>query len=314
MLTERAHDAIKYVFDQKTAVLREELITDVKALNNNLFCRKLISNDVMTEWNIDTTLQTIRNRLRNRKVAEKTFKGFKEAVNDITSKSHLVDELSQAFAAAERSKVLTRLSLARRRRSNRLQNEMTQDVTGSSEEEEQAMEVDVDEPIDQESSDDGTGMSEEVNIQVKCDDLKKWVTKLQRKNKKQVTNQSSQIKRLEEELKRAEEKRKRAEEELKRAEEDRKRAEEDRKRADEERIRAEEERIRAEEDRKRAEEDRKRAEEERDRAEEERDREKENARLKQFWGHQEIKKAREAEKKAVQDLQEHKKQKWCYIM
>lgn len=196
-------------------------------------------------------------------MAEKTLKGFIDAVNEIPPKSHLTVQLSQVLYAGKKSRVLTRQLPAKQCCSNAKQlgegrmasnsecgtwpqNGMTQDVTDSTGDEEQAMEVMVDEPINQESSDDGAGIPEQAKTQLlqeECDKLKEWVKKLQqekivsenalheklfqlkecdmiiKENKKKLSDQLSQIKRKEEEIKMAEEKIKWGEEEIKRGEE-----------------------------------------------------------------------------------------------
>ena len=98
MATERAR-AIRNVFISSTDKLRRELMIEVKDLNSKLISRCLISDAVLREQDIDTTLQEIRGRLHNQEVAEETFQGFVEAVNEISSKSHLAKQMLQALDA-----------------------------------------------------------------------------------------------------------------------------------------------------------------------------------------------------------------------
>ena len=98
MATERAR-AIRNVFISNTDKLRRELMLEVKDLNSKLISRCLISDAVLRVQDIDTTLQEIRGRLHNKEVAEETFQGFVEAVNEISSKSHLAKQMLQAFDA-----------------------------------------------------------------------------------------------------------------------------------------------------------------------------------------------------------------------
>ena len=72
---------------------------EVKDLNSKLISRCLISDAVLREQDIDTTLQEIRGRLHNKEVAEETFQGFVEAVNEISSKSHLAKQMLQELDA-----------------------------------------------------------------------------------------------------------------------------------------------------------------------------------------------------------------------
>ena len=72
---------------------------EVKDLNSKLISRCLISDAVLREQDIDTTLQEVRGRLQNQEVAEETFQGFVEAVNEISSKSHLAKQMLQALDA-----------------------------------------------------------------------------------------------------------------------------------------------------------------------------------------------------------------------
>ena len=98
MATEKAR-AIRNVFISNTDKLRRELMIEVKDLNSKLISRCLISDAVLREQDIDTTLQEIRGRLHNKEVAEETFQGFVEAVNEISSKSHLAKQMLQALDA-----------------------------------------------------------------------------------------------------------------------------------------------------------------------------------------------------------------------
>ena len=62
MATERAR-AMRNVFISNTDKLRRELMIEVKDLNSKLISRCLISDAVLREQDIDTTLQEIRGRL-----------------------------------------------------------------------------------------------------------------------------------------------------------------------------------------------------------------------------------------------------------
>ena len=94
---ERRFQAMAVVFKRKTDILRQELGLEITTLNSKLFSKGLISETVMDAKNIDTTLGDIRNSLKNKAIAEKTFEGFKEVVSDINSKSHLATQLSLAI-------------------------------------------------------------------------------------------------------------------------------------------------------------------------------------------------------------------------
>ena len=104
---ERRCQAMEVVFKRKTDILRQELGLEITALNSKLFSKGLISETVIDAKNIDTTLGDIRNSLKNKAIAEKTFEGFKEVVSDISSKSHLATQLSLAIAEELKEELVT---------------------------------------------------------------------------------------------------------------------------------------------------------------------------------------------------------------
>ena len=170
MATENAW-ALRKVFTTSTDKLRQELMIEVKDLNSKLFSRCLISDTVLREQDINTTLQEIRGRLHNEEVAEETFLEFIKAVREIHSKFHLAEQLLHDCQCNKISAPLRRIhhegnlvnistSSYRQSEDNKVasnseggswpQNEMTrqEDAIDSSEDEEQAMEVMLAEPSD----------------------------------------------------------------------------------------------------------------------------------------------------------------------
>ena len=107
---ERRCQAMEVVFKRKTDILRQELGLEITTLNSKLFSKGLISETVMDAKNIDTTLGDIRNSLKNKAIAEKTFEGFKEVVSDISSKSHLATQLSLAIMEELKEELVTTYS------------------------------------------------------------------------------------------------------------------------------------------------------------------------------------------------------------
>ena len=89
----RRCEAYSIVFEENTDKLRNELQLEVNDLNSKLLSKRLISETVYNAKDIDVTLRAIRKSLKNTSIAEKTFDGFRESLNDITSKAHLATTL-----------------------------------------------------------------------------------------------------------------------------------------------------------------------------------------------------------------------------
>ena len=76
-----------------TDCLHQELHPEVNSLNNKLFSRGLISEEIMDKMDISMTLSAIRRRLENGTLTESTFNEFISAVAEIASKAHLKNML-----------------------------------------------------------------------------------------------------------------------------------------------------------------------------------------------------------------------------
>ena len=93
----RRCEAMRIVFERNTDKFRQELKIEINDLNSKLLSKRLISESVMEAKNIDVTLEAMRSTLTNKDNTERAFDGFREAVSEITSKSHLANDMSKAL-------------------------------------------------------------------------------------------------------------------------------------------------------------------------------------------------------------------------